>query len=212
LRAPVAADFERDFFSSTPGKDWALIPLVQTLNLSDSMPRSEGRIKSLLWPSIQSSSDVDYLGAQGYWVCVAVAVLSLVVLVIADQPITGTFVFLFYYLGGVGVRERSRYAAGCVSVAYLVDMLDSGPSIVRIVLAALLLSNLRATWIAARWKPDSEEAVPIPRWSETWTDKFADKLPTFLWPKVRILYYILSACYLILAVMGLIIIIRRRIS
>jgi hypothetical protein len=91
-------------------------------------------------------------------------------------------------------------------------MLDSGPSIVRIVLAALLLSNLRATWIAARWKPDSEEAVPIPRWSETWTDKFADKLPTFLWPKVRILYYILSACYLILAVMGLIIIIRRRIS
>jgi len=185
---------------------------MQTLNLSDSMPRSEGRIKSLLWPSIQSSSDVDYLGAQGYWVCVAVAVLSFVVLIIANQPITGTFVLLFYYLGGVGVRERSRYAAGCVSVAYLAEILVSGPSIVRIVLAALLLSNFRATWIAARWKPDSEEAAPVPRWSETWTDKFADKLPPFLWPKVRILYYILSACYLILAVVGLIIITRRHIG
>lgn len=185
---------------------------MQTLNLSDSMPRSEGRIKSLFWPSIQSSSDVDYLGAQGYWVCGAVGVLSSVLLIISDQPIMGTFVLLFYYLGGVGVRERSRYAAGCVSVAYLADLLASGPSIVRIVLAALLLSNFRATWIAARWKPDSEEAAPVPRWSETWTDKFADKLPTFLWPKVRILYYILSVCYLILAAVGLTIIIHRRIG
>lgn len=174
------------------------------------MPRSEGRIKSLLWPSVQSSSDVDYLGAQGYWVCVAVAVLSFVVLTISGQPIMGTFVLLFYYLSGVGVREHSRYAAGCVSVAYLADMFASGPSIVRIALAALLLSNLRATWIAARWKPESQEAAPVPRWGESWTDKFADKLPTFLWPKLRILYYILSACYLILVVIGLAILFRRR--
>ncbi len=185
---------------------------MQTLNLSDSMPRSESRIKSLFWPSIQSSSDVDYLGAQGYWVCVAVAVLSFVVLIISDQPITGAFVLLFYYLSGVGVRERSRYAAGCVSVAYLADILVSGPSIVRIILAALLLSNFRATWIAANWKPDSAEAAPLPRWSETWTDKFVDKLPTFLWPKLRILYYVLSVCYLILEIIGLTILIRRRLG
>jgi hypothetical protein len=37
---------------------------MQTLGLSDSMPRSESRLKSLFWPSIESSSDVDYLGAQ----------------------------------------------------------------------------------------------------------------------------------------------------
>ena len=176
------------------------------------MPRSESRIKSLFWPSIQSSSDVDYLGAQGYWVCVAVAVLSFVVLIISDQPIMGTFVLLFYFLGGVGVRERSRYAAGCVLVGYLADILASGPSIVRIILAALLLSNFRATWIAARWTPGSEEAATVPRWSETWTDKFADKLPTFLWPKVRIPYYILSAAYLILAAIGLAVLIQRRIG
>ena len=174
------------------------------------MPRSESRIKSLFWPSIQSSSDVDYLGAQGYWVCVAVAVLSFVVFIISNQLIIGTFVLLFYYLSGVGVREGSRYAAGCVSIAYLTDMLASGPSIVKIILAALLLSNFRATWIAANWKPDSEEAAPLPRWSETWTDKFVDKLPTFLWPKLRIFYYILSVCYLTLAVIGLAVLIHQR--
>lgn len=185
---------------------------MQTLGLSDSMPRSEGRIKSLLWPSIQSSSDVDYLGAQGYWVCTIVGVLSLIFLVVSNQPITGAFVFLFYFLGAVGVREQSQYAAGCVSVAYLADMLVSGVGIVRIILCALLFSNFRATWIAARWKPDTEEAIPIPRWSETWTDKFADKLPAYLWRKVRIVYYVLSICYLLLEFVGIVIVSRRRLG
>jgi hypothetical protein len=39
---------------------------MQTLGLSDSTPRTESRLKSLFWPTIQTGSDVDYLGAQGY--------------------------------------------------------------------------------------------------------------------------------------------------
>ena len=185
---------------------------MQTLGLSDSTPRTEGRLKRLFWPSIQSSSDLDYLGAQGYWVCAAIAVLSFVVLTIAGQAVVGAFVLLFYYLSGVGVRERSRYAAGCVFFVYLGDMLFTGPSILKVLLAALLLSNFRATWIAARWKPDSDEAVLPPRWADTWSDKFADRLPMWLWPKVRILYYILSVCYLILFALVLSAIIRRQLG
>jgi hypothetical protein len=176
---------------------------MQTLGLADSMPRTEGRLKSLFWPSIQSSSDLDYLGAQGYWVCALVAVFSLVVTAFAGQTIVGAFIFLFYYLGGVGVRERSRYAAAVVLVMYVADVVATGPSVVRIVLVGLLLSNLRATWIASSWKPDSDEANPTPRFDDTWSDKFADKLPTWLWPKVRILYYVLSACLLIFTGIGL---------
>src|ERR1700738_2891547 len=104
---------------------------MQTLGLSDSMPRSEGRLKSLFWPSIQSSSDVDYLGAQGYWVCAVIAVLSLVVLVISGHPFLGGFVFLVFYLGGVGVREPSRYAAGSGVVMYVMGMVVSGPRILK---------------------------------------------------------------------------------
>jgi hypothetical protein len=145
---------------------------------------------------------VDYLGAQGYWVCTLVAVWSFVFLAVSGQPITGAAVLLFYYLGGVGVRERSRYAAAVVLFMYVLDTLLA-PGIVRLLLTALLLSNLRATWIAARWKPESEEAILPPRLDETWADKLADKLPMWLWPKVRILYYVFSTGFLLLVMLGL---------
>lgn len=176
---------------------------METLGLSDSTPRSDGRLKSLFWPSIQTATDVDYLGAQGYWVCTLIAVLSLVVLVATGQPLAGVFTFLLMYLGGVGVRECSRYAAAVVFIFYVTDAIISGVGVLRVLFAALLLSNLRATWIAAQWKPESDQAEFPPRLSETLGDKLADQLPPWLWPKVRIVYYIFSAGYLLLLGVGL---------
>src|SRR6185503_12862873 len=98
---------------------------METLGLSDSTQRSESRLKSLLWPSIQTGTDVDYLGTQGYWVCTLVSVVSLIVLIVTNQPMMGIAIFLFYYLGGVGVRERSRYAATMVFLMYLADTIMS---------------------------------------------------------------------------------------
>ena len=93
---------------------------METLGLSGSTPRTEGRLKSLFWPSIQNGTDVDYLGVQGYWVCTIVGVSSLVFNALSGQTIAGIFVLLYYYLGGVGVRERSRYAAvAAVSYTHL---------------------------------------------------------------------------------------------
>jgi len=80
---------------------------MQTLGLSDSSTRSESRLKSLFWPSIQSGADVDYLAVQGFWVCTMVGALSFVFLALAHQPITGFLVFLLFHLGGVGVREHN---------------------------------------------------------------------------------------------------------
>jgi len=185
---------------------------MQTLGLSDSTPRTESRLKSLFWPSIQTGSDVDYLGAQGYWVCAVVAVFSFIFSAISGHVIAGAIVLVFYYLGGVGVRERSRYAAAVVLGLFVADMLASGPSVLRVLIAALLLSNLRATWIASRWKPESDEAILPPRLGETWSDKFVDKLPMWLWPKVRVLYYALSACFLVFVAIGLVVMILRRAS
>lgn len=181
---------------------------METLGLSDSTPRTESRLKSLFWPSIQTGTDVDYLGAQGYWVCTAVAVLSFVLLVATGSPILGTTILLFYYLGGVGVRERSRYAAGVVFFMYVLDTL-AAPGVLRVLIAALLLSNLRATWIAASWKPESEEAILPPRLGETWGDKLADELPMWLWPKVRIIYYVFSAGFLLFVMFGLAVMLAR---
>ena len=187
---------------------------MQTLGLSDSTTRTEGRLKSLFWPSIQSGADVDYLAVQGFWVCTFVGLVSLILLVLSGQPITGVLVFLLFHLGGVGVREHNPYAAGVMLIYYLVDSLATivfvtlnspGIVVVRIIITALLLSNLRATWIASGWKPDSEEAALPPRMGDTFADKLADKWPAFVWPKIKWLYYIFSFGFLVLVVAGLII-------
>jgi hypothetical protein len=186
---------------------------MQTLGLSDSDPRSEGRLKSLFWPSIQSGADVDYLGAQGYWVCAFVGGTSFLFALLQGRPILATALLLFFYFGGVGVRERDLFAAVIVFVFYLADTLISviflifatpwGMIVLRAIVTGLLLSNLRATWLASSWRTDSDQAALPPRLGETWSDKFADQWPAMLWPKVRIPYYIFSGLFLLLVVAGL---------
>lgn len=188
---------------------------MQTLGLSDSTTRTEGRIKSLFWPSIQSGADVDYLAVQGFWVCTIVGLVSFAFLVLSRQPISGLLVFLLFHFGGVGVREHNPYAAAITLIYYLVDFFASvvflflnspGIGVVRVIIIALLFSNLRATWIAGNWKPDSEEAALPPRMGETFFDKLVDKWPAFIWPKVKIVYYIYSFLFLTVVVASLIII------
>ena len=175
---------------------------METLGLSDSSERSEGRLKALFWPSIQTATDVDYLGTQGYWVCTIVALLSLGLFIAMGQPIVGIVIFLLYYGGAVGVRERSPYAAGIVFFIYSFGTIFGPFSVLRIIITALLLSNLRATWIASRWKPDSGEAVLPPRLNETFFDKVADQLPQWLWPRMRILYYVFVFVLIVLFIVG----------
>jgi hypothetical protein len=182
---------------------------VQTLGISDSNSRDESRLKGLFWPSVESGVDVEYLAIQGYWVCTVVAVFSLAIL-IAQQPVIAVITFLFFYLGGVGVREHSRFAAVVVFIFYAIDTLLSlkilisspGMIVLRAIIMALLLSNLRATWIASRWKSDAEEATLPVRLSDTLTDKFANNWPTWLWPKLRVVYYIFSIGVLLLIIVS----------
>lgn len=182
---------------------------MQTLGLSDSAPRTEGRLKSLFWPSIQSADDVDYLGTQGFWICTIVAVLSFVLSLFSGHEIIGTIVLLFFYLGGVGVREHSPFAAGAVLVLYVLDTVATGAGVVRIAIAAVLFSNLRATWIAAGWKPGATEALSPPRLQETWSDKFSDTLPMWLWPKVRLAFYFFSIAIVMLDAVGVAMLFRQ---
>lgn len=186
---------------------------MQTLGLSDSNTRTESRLKSLFWPSIQSGADVDYLAVQGFWVCTIIGVLTLVTQVLAGNPISGLLILLLFHLGGVGVREHNPFAASIMLAYYAVDFLSSvvlvfantpGIGVIKIIVMALLLSNLRATWIASGWKADSEEAALPPRMGDTFADKFSDKWPAFIWPKVKIVYYIYSFVLLVLIVSGLV--------
>ena len=84
---------------------------MQTLGLSDSMPKIEGRIKILFWPSIRNEVDVDYVGRQGFWICFGVAVVTLAFNLFTGSILDGIFESVFFFLGGVGVRARSLNGA-----------------------------------------------------------------------------------------------------
>ena len=186
---------------------------MQTLGIADSSERSDSRLKSLLWPSIQSGADVDYLGAQGFWVCNLVAAIGFLFALVTGQYILAAALLLFFHFGGVGVRERDLFAAAIVFGFYALDTVISstvlifatpwGMIVVRVIFSALLLSNLRATWIASQWEPNSENAALPPRFGETFSDKFADLWPAWIWPKVRIGYYIFSLAFVLLFILGI---------
>jgi hypothetical protein len=140
-------------------------------------------LKSLLWPSVQTGTDVDYLGTQGFLIATLVGGFSFVFSAMLGQWIIGTLLLVFFFLGGVGIRERSLYAAIVVFAYYALDTMFSGISIVRIIVAALLLANLRATFIATQWHADSPEAELPPRLGETFSDRFTDRLPLCCGPR-----------------------------
>ena len=184
---------------------------MQTLGVSEPTAQSDGRLKNLFWPTIHSASDVDTLGTQGFWICAVVAALSLITTAIAGQPVMGVLMAVYFYLGGVEVRQHSVYSAIVVFIMFLASTVAS-PGILNVILTAVLLSTLRATFIASFWEPEKVEAEMPIRLSETWGDKIADQWPMWLWPRIRIVYYIYSAGFLSIVLLGLTIVILRRVG
>lgn len=167
---------------------------MQTLGLSPSTPKTESRLKTLLWPTIRHESDVEVVAQQGFWICFVVAAFTLIVGVLQGFFVTASFESGFFFLGGIGVRQRSRFAAIVVFSTYLLStimilrFLLQGPGIVRIIFLALLLANVRASWLSAKWP--ATERRPLPEsLTETFGDKLADRVPAYLWPKLKWIFY-----------------------
>ena len=183
---------------------------MQTLNLSGSEKKSDGRLKSLFWPSVENAWDVDYLGQQGFWICLIIGVLSLGLIAITASFVPnsagrivmlalGTVIFFVYLVGGMGVRESSWPAAAMIFTIYVINLLGSGraPGVLSFIIGAVLLSNVRATFIASRWKPVAEGEDRPMRFNETFRDKLVDQLPPKAWPILRIPFFIAASLILL---------------
>jgi hypothetical protein len=172
---------------------------MQTLGLSDSTPRTESRWRALLWPAITNEGDFDYITTQGLWICFIIAAVTVVFTAIAGSPLVGAFEGSFFFLAGIGVRQRSRIAAIVAFSSYLLSALvlqrytGSGFGIVRIIFLALLFANIRGNWLAAHWVTDPQSALPPSRLNQTLGDKLSDQLPIFLWPKAKFVFYLMAS-------------------
>ncbi|MBN8734513.1 MAG: hypothetical protein J0L64_28525 [Acidobacteria bacterium] len=169
---------------------------MQTLGLSDSTPRTEGRLKSLFWPTLTNGADVDYITYQGFWLCTFIAILSAVVATLGGFPLGGILDGLFFFLCGVGIRRRSLYPAVIALTVYflstfvLLKHTDQGFGVGRILGLALLLSNTRAIYLASRWPASELESLVAPI-SPTVPERFA-ALAQHIWPAGRYLLVLLA--------------------
>jgi hypothetical protein len=191
---------------------------MQTLGLSSEPKRSDGWVKSLLWPAVDNAWDVNYLGQQGFWICMLLAVFSLVITMMTGTGtviIVGLLTFLFYVLGGMGVREGSWQAAALVLAVHGFGILAGVaagqlPNVFSVLFGVVLLSNLRATFLASEWKPAAEGEDSPTRFSESFADKLVDQMPAKLWPVLRVPFYILAVLMVLLVLGGLGVILARR--
>jgi hypothetical protein len=73
----------------------------------------------------------------------------------------------------------------------------------RIVFLGLLLTNVRATFIASEWRPAADGEDRPQRLSETLRDKLVDMWPPKLWPLAQIPFYILGGLWLLVTMLSL---------
>jgi hypothetical protein len=181
---------------------------MSMLGLDGAPHREENFIKRMFWPANQPYA-VDSLGQQGLWVCLAVAIISTVVSVVSGHPFIALLVLLFYWTGGMGVREHSMAAAVLLTMGYLgsvlmVVLLGGLPGILDVLIAGLLLANIRGTYIASSWKKRAEPDSFPERLNSTFTDKLIDQWPARFWPKGRFAFFAVAAIYASLFVLGVV--------
>ncbi len=186
---------------------------MQTLGLASEQKPTDGLLKRLFWPTIENEYDVDLVRRQGFWLCVVVATISLV-MVLATGPLwLGAVIGLTYLLAGAGVREGSVGAAALIFLCYLSDRVvavesafigfGGGSPLVGLFALALLLSNVRATLLTRRWTRDAGEDSPAAeeeRSTETLSDKVVNRFPAAVWPKGQYIFFPLASGVLLFSV------------
>ena len=180
------------------------------LELDQTEIKEDNLFQRMFWPS-DHAGEADTLDKQGFWVCLGIAVLSCVELFVQGHAILAILTLLFYWLGGMGVREHSQPAAILVALAYLLGMVAAAfggvpPGALGVIASLLLLANVRGTWIAAKLvAEDGAEAMPDRR-SETFGDRLVDQMPATIWPTMRIPFFTIEGLYLLLTVFGVVMI------
>jgi len=183
------------------------------LELDGNPVKDDNMFQRLFWPS-DHAGEADYLGKQGFWVCMIVALIGSLGSAYRGHPFIAMLLFIFYALGGIGVREHSVAAAVLVAADYWIEnifAISQGhfPGILSIAAGVMLLANIRGTYIAAKWaRTGDPEAFPE-RGHQTVSERFADQMPPYVWPKARIPFYAVAGVYMMMTIVGVFVLATR---
>jgi hypothetical protein len=183
---------------------------MSTLGLSGPSQPTDGLWKGLFWPTIHNANDADLAATRGFWICVALALVTATVssggmAISIGMSITSFLdlaIFMFYFLGAIGIRQSSLAAALSMFATYLLSTVlffwlsPLHFSFIRLVCLALLLTNLRAAFLIRKWQRDplrqDDFAYGPTRANRTLRDKFVDQMPMRVWPWGRVVFYVLA--------------------
>jgi hypothetical protein len=162
----------------------------------------------MFWPS-DHPGEADDLGKRGFWLCAAIAVLSMAMMMLQGNLILAGITAVFFLLGGMGVREHSQPAATLVAAAYILNLFaalaqGNPPGALTIIATLLLLGNIRATHIAAKWAGQGDPEMMPERRSASTADFLVDQMPARVWPKARIPFFVLAGIYVALSLLGVV--------
>ncbi len=176
------------------------------LGLSGEPTQDDNLFKRLFWPS-NNPTEVDTLGQQGFWICLIVGLVSTVASLLTGHPLLGLLLLVFYWLGGMGVREYSVWAAVSVALAYAISLVLSVftrhmPGIIDVIIEGLLLANIRGTYIASQWKKRADPSEFPDRLNTLFWDKVVDQIPQKVWPVGRYIFFVVGLFYLALLLLS----------
>jgi hypothetical protein len=144
---------------------------MQTLGLSDSTPKSEGRLRALLWPRIHSDVAAATAAQNAMYAGFAVGALTAIFVLLRMTPVSGFLDAALFVMLGIGVRQFSITASILALLLYAINVvtftihgvLGSG-IVVAVIITSLFISAVRAA-LFMRSHPGALEATA---WSRVW--------------------------------------------
>lgn len=144
---------------------------MQTLGLSDSTPKSEGRLRALLWPTIGSDVAAATVGQNAMYACVGVGAVTIALVLLRITPVSGLLDAALFLMLGIGVRQFSIAASILALLLYVANVVMSiahgviGPGgVVAVIITSLFISSVRAASFMRRQKGASQ----INNWARIW--------------------------------------------
>jgi hypothetical protein len=186
---------------------------MSILGIDGRPERGDNILQRIFWPG-NHAGEADALGQQGYWVCLFVGLISAGISVFTGHALVGLLILAFYWLGGIGVREHSLSAAIIVAVGYVAALtfaiaMHRIPGLLDIAITAILLGNIRGTYVASSWRAKGDSDVFPDRLNTTFFDWLVDQLPAKLWPKGRYAFFCVAVVYAALLALGTFAVLRR---
>jgi len=187
---------------------------METLGLSRPPVRNENIFRHIFWPSADSV-DADMLGQQGFWICLLLALLTVIEAVFKGHVLLSVLFAIFYFLGGIGVREHDIASAISVTAIYVLNVIGvelmarQFPGWLVLFVMLILASNVRGCWIASKWLGSGDPDIVPMRMNENWRDKLVDQMPARVWPRLRAAFYVLAFLVFMATLAGVIVIAAR---